>query len=553
MINSKKILIILVAAIMLTVALFGCTPKPTTTTSTSSNPASEESSQESETVSEESSAVESTDSSSLESSDDSSNVTSEANNNSIINSNASSTITGSKVSSSSSASSVKPSNPSDVSGLVKDMKGRTVVFHNFSSGVANGANDKHIERLKARIASVEKQYNCKIVWTDNANWGSISKTVMAGQPSVDIWETMWNQQLAESFLPCYVAGLFQPLEPLKCFNFADKKYQTPIGNTMVIDGMHYGISMDETYLSSGFQFDQMMFYRYDVLKKAGVTDAMMPDTLAKNGQWTWDNFKKICEKVTAAGLVSIYDWAGTRQNITNLYQVMCYTYGTDIIIQDPATKKVTFNAGSTKALSALTLYTSFVKNNIIKAPDPSKGLPEQMSDNVAFQVTQVSNAKWGFPRFGTEIARNNFGMVYLPKVKASDSFTVIASALSQGWSIPYGVKNPKDAATVMQALIPLELNPTAAKAEVLMDYDLWLPSNPIMAESIKRIEKEINDIAYTSEQKYFVTDLSIGCGVADDWLKHVQKIATGQENAASVIKANTSKYNNLLKDIYTLR
>jgi hypothetical protein len=87
----------------------------------------------------------------------------------------------------------------------------------------------------------------------------------------------------------------------------------------------------------------------------------------------------------------------------------------------------------------------------------------------------------------------------------------------------------------------------------MMDYELWLPSNQAMADSILRIENECNAIAYTSDQKYVITALAIGPGVSKDWFAHVQKIATGQEDAASVISANTGKYNNLLKNLYVIR
>jgi hypothetical protein len=430
------------------------------------------------------------------------------------------------------------------------MNGRTVIFH-LNNDVDNGPKDKHVERILAKIASVEKQYNCKIsfVHYDNnvGNTKPVQNSIIAGKPMVDIWQTGWVD-----WLSAYVAGLIQPLDAFKCFNFADKtKYFALATEPMIVNGVHYGLMISTSGLASGFQGDEMMFYRYDVLQKSGITSDMMPDTLAKNGQWTWDNFAKVCQKVRAAGYKPLVDYA-VPGGLTNLYQEMCYTFGSDYVKQDASSKAITFNGGSAAALAALNLYTSFVKNNTISAPATNP--PGMCSvDDTAFEPTILCMAKWLYPRWGTEVSKANWGMVYLPKVKASDKYTVISNKVNGGWSIPYGVKYPADAATVLQALTPLDTDDTTAKAETMMDYELWLPSNQAMSDSVLRIENETNAIAYTSDQKWQISTLAVGPGVTKDWLAHVQKIATGQEDAAAVIAANTGKYNNLLKNLYVIR
>jgi hypothetical protein len=437
------------------------------------------------------------------------------------------------------------------------MNGRTVVFHAATIGAQDdGPNDKHVERMNARIASVEKEYNCKIKIdrTDNNGGGGtkpVQNSIIAGKPMIDIWDVGWTDWLA-----AYVVGLLQPLDSFKCFNWADMaKYAAPTSEPMIVNGVHYGININNSGFSSGFQFDQMMFYRYDVLQKSGVANDMMPDTLARNGQWTWDNFAKICQKVRAAGNIPLMDYAGAGgMNQINLYQDMCYTFGTDYLKQDAA-RTVTFNGGSSAAISALDLYTSFVKSKVFDAPDCTKSNPPELCnvDNIAFSPEICCMAVWLYPRWGTEISKANWGMVYLPKVKASDPYTVVSDQLTGGWCIPYGVKNPRDAATILQALTPFDLDTDAAKKEVIMNYTLWLPGNNAMADSVLRIENEINNIAYTDKQKYVITAFANNTGVGKDWLTHVQKIATGQEDASTAIQANTSKYNSMLKNLYVIR
>ena len=101
--------------------------------------------------------------------------------------------------------------------------------------------------------------------------------------------------------------------------------------------------------------------------------------------------------------------------------------------------------------------------------------------------------------------------------------------------------------------MPLETDAKAQKREVQADYEMWLPSNQTMAQSISRIQKEMLDVSYTNKVKFTVSNAANGCGVSKNWLTYVQKIATGQENASSVIKSRTPYYNNLLKDLYVIR
>jgi ABC-type glycerol-3-phosphate transport system substrate-binding protein len=408
--------------------------------------------------------------------------------------------------------------------------------------------------MLGKLASVEKQYNCKIKIarydsTGGTGKGVVKNSIIAGKPLVDIWETQWFD-----WLPAYVAGLIQPLDSFKCFDFTDKtKYSNPVNDTMVINGVHYGVNFTQT--SFAFNYDQMLYFRYDVLQKSGVTNDMMPNVLADKGQWTWDNFAKDCQKVRAAGYIPLQDYTGSvGMNQVNLYQDICYTYGTDYIAQDPTSKKVTFNGGSPTALQALNYYITLVKNKTIDAPVCDKPIWDMINvDNIAFSPEQTWAAKWLYPRWGTEISKSSWGMVYLPKVKASDPYTVVSDEIVGGTAIPYGVKNPFDAATVLQAITPMDTDVTALKAETIMDFELWLPSNQTMADSVLKIENEINALSVTSSQKFVITALGDGPGVRKDWLTHIQKIGTGQEDAATAIKANTNKYNDMLKNLYVLR
>jgi len=455
----------------------------------------------------------------------------------------------------------------DTSGQVKDLKGRKIVLQQYND-IEVGPNDKHRQRINAKIKQIEKEYNCKIEIyynkssNEDENAVTLKTSILSGKPIVDITMTHFK-----TWLQLYVAGMIQELDRLKAINFYDKtKFGTPQGDMenplneiMIVNGKRYGIRLVNGGLHSSVQFDYMMFYRYDVLKKSGVPDSLMPDTLVQNNQWTWENFEKILKIVKDADMTGVYDAPiDTGGQSVNLYQLMCYTYGGDFIYQDPKTNKVTFNGGSQASLNALNLYKSLVSKGYVEAPTPQQynSNPKNAAyvDTVAFMPGIVACAKWFWPRWGTNASKANWAMTYLPKIKASDSYTVVSTKFAEGFSaIPYGVSKPAEVATIMQALAPLDTDYAAQKNEFIMDYQTWLPSNSAAAASTLRILKEVNEISYTSKQKYTVTDYALGPGVFNDWLEQVHKIATNQAEAGPIIAAVTNSYNERLKNLYTIR
>lgn len=560
--NIKKILSMLVIATMLTATLYGCKPATTGTSSDGtssediSNASSEENSQASDVSSDEQSsdAVSNTDSNI--DSNASSDTTSTASNASTANSQSSS-ITGSKTSSQAASKPVPTANPNAVSGMVKNMQGRTVVLH-WKPEPSEDPTNKANERFAARLKALEKQYNCKIVQSTvpggtPEGQNQIKVSVLAGKPIVDIWSVggLGYSGATSGFVVQYVAGLLQPLDSFKCFDFSLPMYNDEPNLLYKIGGKRYGISRTDT---TSWQMDMMVFYRKDLLVAAGVSPSMMPDALTKSGKWTWANFEILAKKCKAAGFVPI----ANRSEATNAgdwFSLMMYTFGANIVEMNKDTRATTFGGGTPNALKALTLYTRLATEGTI---DPKyyyerNGFTARF-DTVVFDTGYSYWCRWQYPYSASASAKDNWAMTYPPKAKESDKYTVVADAGLGAFSIPYSVKKPFDAATILSALTPFENTPAglaAQKAEAKRAYTPYLSLNGVAETNL--VINNIVDISYTPDQKYTYDNLGSGNRVQFEWLAHVTKIALGEENANTVIAANSAKYNNLLKNVWQIR
>jgi hypothetical protein len=445
-------------------------------------------------------------------------------------------------------------------GRVTDLKGRVIIFNSWPDPNVN-AKDKHADRFAQKIKDIEKKYNCviKIDKTISESNGdkTIATSVLAGKPKVDIWSQ--NGWVLE-FLPHYTAGLLQPLEDLKVFDFKDTvKFKTPTAET-VIDGKHYGVCFSD----NGVQGNLMMFFNKTVLNACGVTDD--PYELQKRGEWTWDKFSEICKKVALTpGFTAVNDADG------QLYQALLLSYGTDFITKNPKTGEIKFNGGSTAARLALTHYIKLTKDKDIKVPaaemvsntkngfswfsmygNPAPGFIN--TSVVAFTPGYYLSMKWVINSAqANQDIKDNYGMVYIPTIKAKDKYKAYTSVnTSAYYSIPYGVKKPAEIATIINALAePDVASQSTLRAEQLAGYEAYLPTND--GNKALEVMNSLLDTYYTVGHSYYYNELATGCGVYGNWMAHVGKIANSTEDAGSVLTSVTDSYNNSLKKIFQSR
>lgn len=443
-------------------------------------------------------------------------------------------------------------------GRVKNLNGRTVRI-NYPVAPKEGSTDVLVKAITTIAKNIETKLNCKLVFDTHANesaaYTAITASVMAGKPSVDIW---WANGFSE-FLNHYVAGLIQPLDPLRVFDFNDENLFMDTSSIAMVGGKRYALGVGDNVPAAS----EVLFFNKKILTDAGVNDDLF--ALQRSGNWTWAKFAEICDKVNAAALMNVdVPVIGFKDNGSALYHALLWTYGTDSLIKTSG-GAIQFNTSSTQT-TVLSYYKNLAAGGTIIVPDLSAGgKPEEniMQDgfiygNAAFGFAPYLYSYFGINNYGTQSVKDNWGAVMLPKKSASDAYTYISNVTSTTlMTIPYGVKKPAEVATVLAMFFdPATAGDdyiTFEKAKQVFNQS-YLPSlNEATGDgTLETIDMLFNYMKGT-KRTYSYHLLGQGPGISKSWMGHVSKIANGTEAAGSVIASVSGGYNTLLQDLFKVR
>ena len=292
----------------------------------------------------------------------------------------------------------------------------------------------------------------------------------------------------------------------------------------------------------------MMLYNKDMLKKAGITDDLYK--VQQSGDWTLAKFEEYAKKIKNAGMTPLVDADG------HFYKAMLYANNTDWILHNGSSAQ--FNGNSPEAKNVLSEYTRLVSNKLIECPMLKEQGPWP-GDSFAYKdyfskgkcAFIATNGPWALKWLTAgwdKTAKENYGVLMLPKKDASSKYYTRASADYAFWGIPYGVKNPEEVALVINALNE-PLFEEKENLSILQTNMTPLVNDRGSLETLKSIYK-------LGEPVLSYDYLAVGPKVyygENGWMMHVQKIANGQESQDAVLKSVVNSYNNLLKDVYTKR
>lgn len=438
----------------------------------------------------------------------------------------------------SASSKPKPLDPTKV-----DMKGRTIRLH---IGQVEAESTSQVGvKFSQKIKEINKRYNCNIQYYISYDFDAINASIASGKPSVDI---RWFNGF-EQFLNAYVSGFVQPLDPLGNIDFNDRKKFAEITDICKINGKHYGVSpMYYCYGEMRIWFSYIMLYNKDMLKKAGITDDLYK--VQEKGDWTLAKFEDYAKRIKNAGMTPLVDVDG------HFYKAMLYANNTDWILHQGSTAK--FNGDSAQAKNVLTQYTKWVGNKLVEVPIQKEQGPWP-NDSFAFKdyfskgksAFAAVNGPWVLKWLTSgwdKTAKENCGILMLPKKDSSSKYATRASADYAFWGIPYGVKNPEEVALVINALN----EPLFAENENLK----LLQTNMTPLVNDRGSLETLKSVYRMGEPVLSYDYLAVGPKVyygENGWMMHVQKIANGQESQDAVLKSVVNSYNNLLKDVYAKR
>jgi len=321
---------------------------------------------------------------------------------------------------------------------VRDLGGRTIRMSAFwdekpKAGTPDG------DKLIARMAELEKKYNCKFEFLNTPFDKTSEKyaaSVMAGDPFAEIVATD-----ARWFLGLAGKGFVTPLNDL--IDLKNTKWDPMTIKATTLNGKVYGMRAGKMEPNGMFFFNKKIF----------STDGL-PNLyeLQKNKQWTWDKFREIAKKATkdTDGDGKIDQWGFGHINGDLAFIVSNGGISIDSSAQKP---KVALN--TPEAVQALEFYYNLV--NVDKVVF-SKFTVDKAPYNAA--QTKFEEGKIAMLSYQYWITSNlvkkqpgNYGLVHFPmgpSNKSGDYRFLIETPNYK--TIPKNVKNPQDIAFIYNKL-----------------------------------------------------------------------------------------------------
>jgi hypothetical protein len=425
----------------------------------------------------------------------------------------------------------------DTSGKVTNLNGRTIyITHGLIQSDATPDNSEGVKILALR-KSIEQKFNCKIV-VKNINTVATMASIVAGAPDTDIW----NLQSLSNFVQAYNAKLLQPIEPLKVLDLADTTKFSNYSEMFSIKDQHFAFN-PQLYGVMLITSNTVMYANKNLLKTKGVDIKTLYD-LQNSGNWTWDEFAKICKKVTdpASGKYAIADDLTMR-----FYKGLMASNSTDYINSNVSTGKFTFSAGTEAAKQVMSFYSSLMTDQSL-SPTATMTLPTNfqsfLQGKACFTVNNVASHSPQWPYIKDQ--SSNVAILYMPKPKASAKYkSFIPGACPVGIPVYTGsnaMKKAQETATIIGELFA----PTRSQA----DYVKLLQTDCQLAGGDAQGTSTLLNIY----GKTFFSFDGLATKVENDsgngWLEQVNKIAKNPSSQQSVLDANSARYNSLLSSLF---
>ena len=297
---------------------------------------------------------------------------------------------------------------------------------------------------EARLAQVEKEYNCKIVREQRGDWGTIGdemKTYVANGGEENAYALFIVEPgKVSDLITSGVAASWN-------YDFSTTDWNKAETEFLTIGGKTYGAVPDNG------EPRQMLFFNKRVLAEAGIDYETIYDA-QKNGTWTWDMLTELLQKTTRDtdndGVNDVYGITGSKDD---LYQVAVFAGGGSFVDYDE-NDQLQPTLGEDKARTALEWATNLWADYAMPRPEDSSWdwyKQAFMAGNTAFYSGQGYS---GFNGGYYELSEmgDEWGAVAFPTVDKNGNYMTVIS----------------DNVTVMPNLYDKETN--AALATV---YDTW--------------------------------------------------------------------------------
>ncbi len=431
-----------------------------------------------------------------------------------------------------SSSSGKSGSEFKTTGYVSNLQGRTirygynVYFPAPDTATADG------KKLLERYNQIEKKLNCKIVWNPKKQTHEqVLMSILSGTPEVDIIMSWGVSALHDYYQKKYVTAL----DTLNVVDFADIETYGDGIQYGDFKGHYYGVAVK----GEGWNGIPLLFYNKSMLKKAGYTPESL-NALQESGDWTWDTFQTVLEKVKATGVeFPMSDGA--------LYFYNCLMAGNDTDwISMKADGTFTFTADSPKAVEVMNYYKKLTQLGLIENSEAGDIGSIWYDINMASASRAAFWMSWvGMTEQATFPKPDMYGAIYPPKKDKSSDYAS-ANTTIMFYSVAANVSKPAEVLTVLSEMAKpykteKETNDARKAALTTLVSDKYTLNNLLSAGDIE---------VFTNAEFASAANILTG-NDKDGWYYQVAKIADGQMTMAQAIQSYRKVYNNRLKELFS--
>ncbi|OON95040.1 MAG: hypothetical protein ATN31_02035 [Candidatus Epulonipiscioides saccharophilum] len=342
--------------------------------------------------------------------------------------------------------STTPETPAEPEEPVRDLGGMEIIL---------GAWGDQLEPEEKKSAQEEatweyrhdimEKYNFTFAQKSVGAWDELlellSTSTMAGQPAAELFRIHANFIGAARD-----SGLLYDLATLDSFDLTDPKWSQPLIETMTVG--------DSVYAVCTFgRPSKVIFFNKRLFEESGLDPELLYD-LQASGEWTWDTFLDVCEKLTHdRDNDGVYDTQAMIMNQSVFAGAAVFSNGGNYVDKDE-TGKYVLNLESPETLEALNWVVDFWATDYDIRPSHWNGHKEMF---YAGQGAMYLGGEWECTTLTPELMTDDWGMVAFPKGPSADGYMAVFS----------------DDAFVIPASF------TKEEAEnIAFAYDLWTTPTP---------------------------------------------------------------------------
>lgn len=306
----------------------------------------------------------------------------------------------------------------DENGNVYDLGGAEIIIGDWWSTDPDPEAEKtaYQEASEEYIDFIQSTYNFKIKREKVGGWGDVQSNFQnyqtTGGDDKNYLFTLWFGPSLASYLE---AGMLYNISSLDCIDFTKAKFVNGVHNLISKGTDSYAMSAEAPEPREG------IFFNYDLIEEAGYTADELYE-LQESGQWTWDKFIEVCDKITrdtdGDGINDVFAFTAQRERI---FEAAVYSNGGSFI--DKRDGKFVIAATEQNTTDAM----NWVLEELLKYeyPQPEGSTWEYfksafVESKAAFGIDQAYMSEGGQPWNEVDF---EYGFLCFPKGPQMDDYT----------------------------------------------------------------------------------------------------------------------------------